>query len=62
MSAAPAIWTENAAIDRWVAPAYEPQAVCRTCGHEPEFHDEHGCTAFSNEEGAPELCCCERFV
>ena len=62
MSAAPAIWTETAAIDRWIEPRPETDWACRTCGHNRELHDEGGCLVYEYSDGLPDLCYCKEFI
>ena len=56
MSAAIAINHETAAIDRWIEPAFEPEAVCGRCGHEREFHSAAGRRTCSFVFFPPDVC------
>ena len=58
-------YTENTAIDRWIAPATERIATCLGCGHEEDWHWFEGCTfghpEVYGETFDDEPCECERF-
>ena len=59
------IGCETAAIDRWVAPAYEPIEKCRRCDHEIDYHDQYGCYAIEPHRQEDHVwvdgCECEGF-